>query len=84
MRTSFQILALSIPSATLQTIFPEFSLAVLKGCLTLLQYCQEIDDPHIISKVLEIPEVEIGLAESFLFFPAFLQTSREKVKRIQS
>ena len=73
-----------IPTARLQTIFPEFSLALLKGCLILLQYCQEIDDPQIISKVLEIPEVETGLDQSFLFFPALLQTSREKVMWIRS
>ena len=36
-----------IPSARLQTIFPEFSLALLKGSLTLLQYCQEIEDPQL-------------------------------------
>ena len=52
-------------------MFPEFSLSLLKGCLTLLQYCQEISDPQIISKVLEIPTYENSiLDESVLFFPA--------------
>ena len=71
-----------IPSARLQTMFPEFSLAFLKGCLTLLQYCHEICDPQIISKVLEVPTVETIPNESFLFFPALLkpQTTREKIK----
>ena len=70
-----------IPSDKLQTMFPEFSLALPKGCLTLLQYCQEIRDPQIISKVLEIPIVKI---KSVLFFPALLQTNREEVKWIRS
>ena len=35
-----------IANAELQAMFPEFSLALLKGCLTLLQYCQEINDPQ--------------------------------------
>ena len=73
-----------IPTARLQTMFPEFSLALLKGCLTLLQYCQEINDPQIISKVLEVPAVETISKESVLFFPALLQTSRDKVKWICS
>ena len=73
-----------IPSTRLQTMFPEFPLALLKGCLTLLQYCQEISDPQIISKVLEIPKVETISYESVLFFPALLQTSREEVKWICS
>ena len=70
-----------IPTARLQAVFPEYSLALFKGCLTLLQYCQEICDPQIISKVLEIPMVE---TRSVLFFPALLQTSREEVKWIRS
>ena len=71
-----------IPNAKLQTLFPEFSLSPLKGCLTLLQYCQEIEDPQIISEVLKIPVVETTPSESVLFFPALLKikTSREKVK----
>ena len=73
-----------IPNAKLQTMFPEFSLTLLKGCLILLQYCQEIDDPQMIVKVLEIPEVEIGLNQSFLFFPVLLQSSRKTVKWIRS
>ena len=70
-----------IANAELQAMFPEFSLALLKGCLTLLQYCQEINDPQIISKVLEVPIIE---TTSVLFFPALLQTSREEVKWIRS
>ena len=73
-----------IPSTRLQTLFPEFPLTLLKGCLTLLQYCQEINDPQIISKVLKIPTVETISNESVLFFPALLQTSREEVKWIRS
>ena len=73
-----------IPIARLQAMFPEFSPALLKGCLTLLQYCQEINDPKIISKVLEISTVESTSKESVLFLPALLQTSREEVKWICS
>jgi len=71
-----------IPTARLQTIFPEFSLTFLKRCLTLLQYCHEICDPQIISNVLEVPVIETISNESVLFFPALLklQTTREKVK----
>ena len=70
-----------IPSGRLQAMFPEFSLTLLKGCLTLLQYCQEIYDPQIISKVLEIPTFE---EKSVLFFPALLQANRKEVKWIRS
>ena len=79
-KDSFLILGI-IPNARLQTMFSEFSLVPLKGCLNLLQYCQEIDDSQIISKVLEI---SIDEAESVLFFPTLLQASREKVKWIRS
>ena len=41
----------------------------------------KINDPQIISKVLEVPIIE---ATSVLFFPALLQTSREEVKWIRS
>ena len=70
-----------IPNARLKTMFPEFSLALLKGCMTLLQYCQEICDTQIISNILEISTFEAG---SVLFFPALLQSSRSKVKWIRS
>ena len=69
-----------IPSARLKDMFPELSLTLLKGCLTLLQYCQEINDPQIISQVLGIPTIESISNESVLFFPALLQTSRDEVK----
>jgi len=71
-----------IPTARLQTIFPEFSFSLLKGCLTVLQYCHEIRDSQIISKVLEVPTVETIPNENVLFFPALLklQTTREKFK----
>ena len=72
-----------IPCARLQTIFPEFSLVLLKDCLTLLQYCQEINDSQIILKVLKIPTVESYLNKSVLFFPALLKTNREDVKWIR-
>ena len=70
-----------IPSTGLQALFPEFSLSLLKGCLTILQYCQEINDPLIISKVLQI---HIIPNESVLFFPALLHTRRKEVKWICS
>ena len=71
-----------IPPARLQAMFSEFSFSLLKGCLTVLQYCQEICDPQIISRVLEVPTVETIRNENVLFFPALLklQTTREKVK----
>ena len=71
-----------IPSDKLQTMFPELPFSLLKSCLTLLQYCQEINDSQIISKMLEIPMVET--TSSVQFFPALLQTSRDEVKWIRS
>ena len=73
-----------IPDTKLQSLFPEIKLPVLKGCLKLLQYCQEIDDPQIITKVLDVsPSTEMGSGSSFLFFPALLQVERGGLKWVR-
>ena len=76
-----------IPNVKLQSLFPELDLPVIKGCLKVLQYCQEIDDPQIITEVLDVspsPEMGSGNSNSFLFFPALLQVERDDLKWIRS
>ena len=72
-----------IPDSKLQTLFPDFPLPALKGCLCHLQYCQKINDPQILSRVLETPSQAIEPSipnEGFLFFPALLKVERGEVK----
>ena len=72
-----------IPDSRLQTLFPDFPLPALKGCLCHLQYCQEINDPQILSRVLQTPSQAIEPSipnEGFLFFPALLKAERGEVK----
>ena len=69
-----------IPDSRLQSLFPEIKLPVLKGCLKLLQYCQEIDDPQVITKVLEVSPSPTMASGSCLFFPALLQVKRGDLK----
>ena len=74
-----------IPDSRLQPLFPEIELPVLKGCLKLLQYCQEIDDPQVITKILDVsPSPEMASGSSFLFFPALLQVERSGLKWVCS
>ena len=74
-----------IPDARLQSLFPEIKLPVIKGCLKLLQYCQDIDDPQIITKVLDMsPSPEMGSGNSFLFFPALLRAVRVNLEWVRS
>ena len=76
-----------IPDSRLQSLFPEIKLPVLKGCLKLLQYCQEIDDPQVITKVLDVspsPTMAGSSCNSFLFFPALLQAERSDIKWVLS
>ena len=74
-----------IPDARLQSLIPELSLSVIKSCMKVLQYCQEIDDPQIITNILDMsPSPEIISGNSFLFFPALLQVERGGLKWVRS
>ena len=76
-----------IPDAKLRSLFPKIELAIIKGCLTHLQYCQEINNSQVITKVLNVsPSLEMTSesSNSFLFFPALLQVERSGLKWICS
>ena len=66
-----------IPEKDLETLFPEYPVTLVRGCLTLLQFCHSISQQEIaccnVSETL--PD-----ADSFLFFPALLVVEKAELK----